>query len=355
MTNDNPEQTPARERRLASVETVLAVTPIEGADAIEAVTIRGWTVVIKKGELAPGDPVLYVEVDAALPLDDERFAFLAARNEKVFGDRRVHVLKTAKLRGVYSQGIVFPLAQFPEATALAPDQSLDEVLGITLWEPPPPPGMAALGPFPSFLVKTDAERVQNLDEHTWALIQADPDAWLATEKVDGSSLTAFVTADGCLHVAGRNWELDPAHDNAHWHVARKYLTDHLEPGQWVQGEVVGPSVQANPLALTAARLVVFGFGTFDPDNPARSTTTRAPRDQWPTWALALAAPLHDMHLPPTIAQTVAITEKLTSLVTPGRPAEGIVWTHRGGQGLDGLDGRAVFKSLSARYLLKHGG
>jgi len=289
------------------------VTPIDGADAIEAVTIRGWTVVVKKGEHTPGDPVLYIEVDAALPLDDERFAFLAARNAKVFGDRRVHVLKTAKLRGVYSQGIVFPLAQFPEASAVPPGQSLDEVLGITLWEPPSPPGMATLGPFPSFLVKTDAERVQNLDEATWALIQSDPDAWLATEKVDGSSLTAFVPADGSLHVAGRNWELDPAHDNAHWHVARKHLTDHLEPGQWVQGEVVGPSVQANPLALTANRLVVFGFGTFDPEEPARSTTTRTPRVQWPPWALDSAAPLYDMALPATIAETIAATEKVMSL------------------------------------------
>ncbi len=194
------------DRTLATIETIKALAPIDGADAIEAATVRGWTVVVKKGEFAVGDPVLYVEVDAALPLTDPRFAFLAARGTKTYQDRAVHVLKTARLRGVYSQGIVFPLADFPEA-AWATDgasKTLDSHLGITKWEPPLPAGMAAVGPFPSFLLVTDAERVQNLDATTWAQVQADPGGWLPTEKVDGSSLTAWVTADGVLHVASRN-------------------------------------------------------------------------------------------------------------------------------------------------------
>jgi RNA ligase (TIGR02306 family) len=314
--------------------------------------------VAKKGEFSPGDDVLYIEVDAALPVADARFAFLAARGTKAVAGNAVHVLKTAKLRWVYSQGIVFPLSAFPEAHTwlAAPEgRSLDDVLGVTLWEPPIPGGMTAIGPFPSFLVKTDAERVQNLDAETWAAIRAESHAWLATEKVDGSSLTAWVTGNGELHVAGRNWELDPGHDNAHWHTARTHLAPHLVAGWWVQAEVVGPGIQANPLGLTSTRLVVFGVGMFDADAPALATTSRLPRDAWPSWALAIAAPTYHVPLPVTIEEAIAQTERLDSLVSPGRAAEGIVWTHRDGAGLAGLGGRAVWKSISARYLIKHGG
>ena len=50
-------------------------------------------------------------------------------------------------------------------------------------------------------------------------IQADAEAWRPTEKVDGSSLTTWRTADGVLHIAGRNWELDPTTCNVYWAAA----------------------------------------------------------------------------------------------------------------------------------------
>ena len=90
-------------RRLVTVETVRDVRPIPDADAIEAVTVRGWTVVTRNGEFASGDPCLYIEIDACLPLDDPRFAFLTPRGSKMLPDGRdVHRVKTAKLRGTYS-------------------------------------------------------------------------------------------------------------------------------------------------------------------------------------------------------------------------------------------------------------
>jgi RNA ligase (TIGR02306 family) len=358
------------QRRLASVETITSVNPIDGADAIEQAKVRGWTVVVRKGEFSAGDQVLYIEVDAALPLEDPRFAFLSARGSREFGGRQVHVLKTAKLRGVYSQGIVFPIDEFPEVISRGASEvvpvpdggtggstghpSIDSVLGIVLYEPPLPVGqLDAVGSFPSWLTKTDAERVQNIDPETWDQIQQDRSAWVPTEKIDGSSLTAWRDSAGVVHVASRNLELSMEADNMWTRAANSELSP-LAPGQWVQGEVAGPGIQKNPLALTKVRVFVFGFGTFDAEAPARSTTSRTPRDAWPLWAAEKAVPVYQgMQLPPSIDETIAQTESVKSIQTPGRGAEGVVWTHRDGVGISGLDGRAVFKSLSAKYLLKH--
>ena len=37
-------------RKLASIQKILDIQPIEGADAIEVATILGWKVVVKKNE-----------------------------------------------------------------------------------------------------------------------------------------------------------------------------------------------------------------------------------------------------------------------------------------------------------------
>lgn len=59
---------------LAHIEKVKAVEPIIGADNIEKVTVLDWTLIAKKGEFAPGDKALYIEVGSILPdgLTDEQ-------------------------------------------------------------------------------------------------------------------------------------------------------------------------------------------------------------------------------------------------------------------------------------------
>ena len=62
-------------RKLASVQTVKAIKPIEGADRIEIVQILNWDCVAKKGEYRVGDKVIYFEIDSLLP-DIPAFEFL---------------------------------------------------------------------------------------------------------------------------------------------------------------------------------------------------------------------------------------------------------------------------------------
>ena len=62
-------------RKLASIQTIKALEPIEGADAIEKATVLGWQLVVKKGEFNVGDMAVYCEIDSLMP-DKPEFEFL---------------------------------------------------------------------------------------------------------------------------------------------------------------------------------------------------------------------------------------------------------------------------------------
>ena len=112
-------------RKLASIVRIASVSPIPDADRLEVVEMegKGWRVVTAKGEFHPGDLAVYFEIDSYLPPDDERYAFLRERCLRKFVSKGGSILreglriKTVKLRGVVSQGLVMPVAKFPELAA----------------------------------------------------------------------------------------------------------------------------------------------------------------------------------------------------------------------------------------------
>lgn len=150
------------ERKLASIRKVENVIPIEGADMIEVSVVGGWKVVTKKGEFKPGDLAIYCEVDSFLPIKEE-FEFLRKSSYKKMGEQEGFRLKTIRLRGQLSQGLLLPASQ--EVLSLYKEgDDVTELLGIVKYEPPIPAELAGKvkGMFPSFLRKTDEERIQNL-------------------------------------------------------------------------------------------------------------------------------------------------------------------------------------------------
>ena len=107
-------------RKLASVVEVEKVLPIENADRIEVAEMsgKGWKVVVRKGEFAPGDLAVYFEIDSYLSAADPRYGFLRDRCTRKFVSKSGAVLRegikimTAKMRGVVSQGLLMPISQF---------------------------------------------------------------------------------------------------------------------------------------------------------------------------------------------------------------------------------------------------
>ncbi|WP_159599448.1 RNA ligase (ATP) [Agromyces humi] len=338
-------------RALATIAEIIEVAPIPDADAIERVRVRGWDVVVKKGEFRPGDLCVYIEVDSHLDVTDPRFAFLAPRGTRTTLEGFTgHVLKTAKLRGQYSQGIVFPVAEFPEVAGYAAGDDVTDVLGIVKWEPPIPAALAGLarGAFPSGIAQTDEERIQNLA----LILTARDHDWIPTEKVDGTSMTAFIEPD-YDGIAGRNWDLQFAENHSMWKLAfehdlhgalRRAYPDATKAA--VQGELFGAGVQGNPLKLNEARFAAF---TVQVDG------VEIPRGEWPAEVAALSVPVYDLPYPATVDEALAQVEGLKSLIAPDRAAEGIVWRAADTAQVKAGDYyvRASWKAISNRYAMKN--
>jgi RNA ligase (TIGR02306 family) len=246
-------------RALATIATIGEIHPHPDADRLEIATVRGWRAVVAKGAFHPTQTVLYIEPDAFLLDHEPRFAFLVDRSKRTAPDgKQGHVLRTVRLRGVVSQGLVMDLADWPELHGCEVGDDVTSLIPIRLWEPPVPLGSKLAGKFPGHLPKTDEERIQNIEQHRLDAL-AHAELIVVTEKVDGTSITVWMKGDGTLGIAGRNWEL-AADCNTYRAVADTQAARWIaeSDGTWaVQGELVGPGIQGNPLKLQGQRLMLF--------------------------------------------------------------------------------------------------
>jgi len=249
-------------RKMATIRQIDALTPIEGADAIECATIGGWKVVVKKGEFSVGDRAVYCEIDSWIPT--ELAPFLSKGKEpREFEGIRGERLRTVKLRGQLSQGLLLNLDfAIPQTNSFVEGDDVSETLGIVKWERPMNAQLAGLakGNFPSLIPKTDQERAQNLVEEILAAAQAGTQFEI-TEKLEGSSMTVYLI-DGEFGVCSRNLDLKETADNTFWQVARReQIEEKLRNNNYdnvaIQGELIGPGIQNNIYKLSQPEFRVF--------------------------------------------------------------------------------------------------
>jgi len=242
-------------RKLASIQKIIKLEPIPGADAIVRATVLGWQLVVKKEEFKEGDLCVYVEIDALLP-DKTVFEFMKPRGMRV---------RTIRLRGQISQGICFPLSILPGDMPIEEGLNVTATLEIEKFEPPIPAALSGImkGGFPSFIPKTDEARVQLLQE---LLDKLKGESCYVAEKLDGSSVTYFIK-DGVFGVCSRNLELIETPENTLWKLARELKIEEklaaLKGSYALQGEIIGEGVQGNKYRLKGQQ--VFFFSVFDID------------------------------------------------------------------------------------------
>jgi len=263
------------ERKLASVRVINDIQKIPEADMIELAIVDGWKVVVAKNVGHKiGDMVIYCEIDSFLPIKEE-FEFLRKSSYKKMGDQEGFRLKTIKLRGQVSQGLILPISVLnPTDTNIyvTPFEGLDvtEMLGIVKYEPPIPAELAGKvkGLFPSFIRKTDEERIQNLasEYELFKTQNKEGVKFYVTEKLDGSSATYYFK-DGIFGVCSRNLELLETEGNTFWKVARELMLEEklgtLDNNICLQGELIGEGIQGNPYKIKGQTVRFFNAFNID--------------------------------------------------------------------------------------------
>ena len=254
------------ERVMARVVRIDAINPIEGADQIEVAQIGGWKVVVKKGEYNVNSMAVYCEIDSFTPHSVAPFLTKPGQFPKVYNEVEGQRLRTIKLRGQISQGLLLPMSirgsdGLVVGALFTEGDDVTEFLGVQKWEPPAEFRAAnAKGSFPHFIPKTDQERIQNLSRslEKW---NAEKHQWQVTEKIDGSSMTVFYK-DGEVGVCSRNLELKDDGTSTFWETAKSegLVEKLIAVGKNIalQGELIGGNIQGN-----AYKVDKFQFHLYD--------------------------------------------------------------------------------------------
>ncbi len=341
-------------RKLAKIVRIDELNPIEGADAIECAVVGGWKVVAQKGLYNVGDLAVYFEIDSWIP--HELAPFLSKGKEpREFEGVKGERLKTIKLRGQLSQGLLMPLEEACKNIVSELFEGLDVTvpLGILKWEKPMNAQLAGIckSTFPSLIPKTDQERVQNLKKEVTNAIEAGA-RYEITEKLEGSSMTVY-RIHGEFGVCSRNMDLKEVAGNTFWDVARQ---DDIEAKMiavdefWdfaIQGELIGPGIQGNIYKLSKPEFRVFDVYNIQAGEYLKPEARRALIDRMGLKhvpVLAAQASLYD---------TLGITDIDGVLkFAEGKSVMGdIAGPEREGIVFKCVNGGMTFKAISNKYLL----
>jgi len=360
-------------RRLATIRRISDIQPIPGADNIEVATVDGWKVVVKKDEYDIGDVCVYLEIDSWVPHTLAPFLTAAGKEPKEYKGIKGQRLRTVKLRGQISQGLILPVSVLKSSLSKGianqwanEDQDVSQELGVIKYDRDEEEDnkkkrnvpFDSTRRFPTHLFpKTDQERIQNC-----FFKLPKEDTWEATLKLDGSSCSIF-HLDGQLRVCSRNLELkvkpelswwqrlllrfnlieEPKAPDNHFVKMALQVEDKVKQaaGLVFQGELMGPGIQKNREEFKEFKFFV--YDVFDIENQAylspserRSLVSYLGLDHVPV--IDIAATLY-----PTVEEHLAVASSTKSINHP--IGEGIVYKSN-------RDSSLSFKAISNKYLLK---
>lgn len=332
-------------RKLVSIRKISALDPIDGADRIEVATIDGWHVVVNKGIHNVGETIVYFEIDSLLPIREE-FEFLRKSSYKKLSDIEGFRLKTIRLRGQISQGLVLPISILPNGDYNI-DDDVTELLSVVKYEAPIPNNLCGVvkGNFPSFIKKTDEERVQNFARE-WNTFRKF--RYFVTEKLDGTSFTCYLR-DGDFGVCTRNLDVLRDENQTHWKITIENKIEEnlnsLGRNLAIQGEIIGEGIQKNPYGLKGHKLFVFNI--FDIDKFEYLGKIEKMKIIDILGLEGVPVIWNNRELPDTIDDTLALADG-KSIINDKVDREGFVWV-----AIDSNE-RISFKTISNTFLLKGG-
>ena len=337
------------DRKLASIQKITEILPIEGADKIVCVKILGWQCVALKTEFSVNDKCVFFEIDSVLPI--------ASWNDHLRKEPNKPLrIRSIRLKNQLSQGLALPLSILPQGEYEV-GQDVTSILNVEKYEPVVPAHLSGMvkGNFPAFLHKTDEPRLQSSPNVLQEAIDKNL-VLIGTLKMDGTSFTAY-RRDDEFGVCSRNLNLKETEDNAHWKMARKLKLEEIlrseERNLCIQGEMVGPSIQANRLGLKEIDLYLFNLYDID-------SGKYLDREDLIGFGkkhnIKIVDAVHSLQLgndfvPNSVDYFLSIANELN--YNNGTPAEGIVWRPSVETYSEVLKGRLSFKTISNRFLEKY--
>ncbi len=243
----------------------------DNADKLELAVVRGWNCVVPKGVYKAGDKAVYIPIDAIIPFDLET---------KLLGNAKVRLnkgrIKTIKLRGAISQGLVASLESLGLDSNLAVGTDLCTELGITKYEPPTKGQnnlMGNAGKSTKKQINSHFRKYTSIENYkNYTKIFNEDDIVSVTEKVHGTSFRAgyvpfeatnlfkkilkffrlapkyeFVFGSHNVQLQGMiNLNKSFYDTNVYAEAVKKYeLRSILKEGEVVYGEIYGSGIQKN--------------------------------------------------------------------------------------------------------------
>jgi RNA ligase (TIGR02306 family) len=251
------------QRKLATIQKISNIRPIEGRDRVVQANVLGYTVIVGKDNFQENESVVYCEVDSLFP-STETWKEL----ERV--KYRIKLFKVNSADGpIYGSGYCIPiqiLNQIAGEQNWEVGQEVTELLGITKYEPPVEMAVGDnSGNFPTdFISQTDEIRIQTypkvLDE-----LRGNP--YVIRQKCDGQSGTALILPTTQeLTVCSRSWaKKNPAESKkpcSFWNIVQDFSIDKIckEYSDFaLQFECCGPKIQKNRLGLSKCEPRVFNI------------------------------------------------------------------------------------------------
>ena len=330
-------------RKLASIQRIVDIKPIPGADAIEVVQILGWKCVSKRNEFKVNDMCVYFEIDSLLPVAPWT-SFIRRGEEKRFR------LRSIALRKQLSQGLALPLTSLPlPIQNWVEGDDVTELLGVIKWEPVIPAELAGIckGNFPSEIPKTDEIRIQSYPD---VLKELHGIPIIGTLKMDGTSLTIF-HKDDRFGVCSRNTELCESDTNTYWKITKELNLPNFQSSivkNWaLQLEICGPSIQGNRMGLT--KQTAYAFSLFDID--AGKYLNHDTLVKFCAEAGINTVPVvFNGTLDPSWTIDTLLEFAAKQAYSNGLPAEGVVWRPLEEKYSEALSGRLSTKTISNVFL-----
>lgn len=355
-------------RKLASVQRILKVEKHPNADSLDICTVLGWKTITKRDEFKEGDLCVYIEIDSILPSDNLMFDFLKNK------DGKMQRIRTIKLRGQISSGIIFPLnilnhtedygsLVFCDYRDGEPfwrkiEEGLDvtDFLEVIKYEPEIPAQLRGKikGNRPDFIPRTDETRIQSLGNEL--LSKYFGIECFVTEKLDGTSASYFFK-DGQYGVCSRNLMYQEDDTNTYSTISRNLnMREKLEKygkNIVVQGEIIGPGIQGNKYKLSKPEFYAFNVYSI---NEMKFMSFNEFKKVCADLELKTVPIINEELSLPTDIDRILLMADGESKLCPGVLREGIVIRPLieimdGNEKLS-YNGRLTFKVISNKFLLE---